>query len=253
MAPTGFRLMIIFFLVLGAANTSVAGPSPSVADATPGPGPSFPIVNGNPSMLLAQDSQVSAADAAKAQKDMNQVKANLERRAKELTEEFEAIQKEADAIGRIGGGQTLQGSRAREYSKRVKALNERKIQYQKDRDQLDQDMRLYEEALQKMEQGVASGVAPAPSAAPSPEMERLKSEIEDRRKRLVEEYRSLQKEKTAISAGGGSQSGGPSVSEQMAEWNAKMKEHAKSRRSFNEAVKSFNTTTGQKLPTLPPL
>ena len=114
-------------------------------------------------------------------------------------------------------------------------------------------MRLYEEALQKMEQGVSSGVAPAPSAAPSPEMERLKSEIEDRRKRLVEEYQALQKEKTAISAGGGAQSGGPSVSEQMAGWNAKMKEHAKSRRSFNEAVKSFNTTTGQNLPTLPNL
>jgi len=206
-------------------------------------------------LLLAQSSQPSETQVEKAAQNMDQVKENLDRRAAELAKEFEAIQQETAEIRKIGGGsRTLRGSRAEEFVRRSRQLNQRQNQYLKDMEQLEQDRRVYREALQKMEERVEEGGETAASAAPSEDMEWLKTEIEDRRKRLVEEYEALKEEKAKISAdAGSSQSSGSSVAEQMAEWDAKMKDHAQRRRSFNDAVKSFNAINGQNLPTLAPL
>jgi len=44
---------------------------------------------------------------------------------------------------------------------------------------------------------------------------------------------------------------GPSISEQMNAWNVKMRDYAKERDRFNNAVKSFNATTGQNIKPIP--
>lgn len=199
-----------------------------------------------------QSSQVDDADAERARQSMRQTRKYLHQREQELIREREAILAEVEDLTRFVGAQTLRGSRANAYSRRVEALNERKIQYQKDKELLENDYRLYEASLQKMIQGIVHGTG-VPAASAPDEMEKLKAGIEDQRKRLVEEYRTLKKEKAGISAGNATQSDGPTVAEQMAEWNARRNDHAQARRFFNDAVNSFNTTTGQNLPTLPPL
>jgi hypothetical protein len=61
--------------------------------------------------------------------------------------------------------------------------------------ELDQDYRLYEEALQKMKDGVDPGDpaedGAAVSAEASEDMQQLKVEIEERRERLVEAFAAL--------------------------------------------------------------
>lgn len=200
-------------------------------------------------VLLAQDARVSEDEAAQAAKSMRKVKENLKRREREVVRELEAMREEAEALKSFGGGQTLRGSRANEYERRIDALEERRARYRKAKERLEADHRLYDASLRKIHRGIAAG---ADAAAAPEDFERLLSDIEDRRKRLIDEYQSLKEEKARIGAGEG-QSPGSSVADRMADWTEKMNDHARRRRIFNEAVEALNTTAGQNVKPLPPL
>lgn len=195
---------------------------------------------------------IRAADARKAEQSMKQLVESLLRREKELIREREAILSEIEALDSFGSGQTLQGSRGREYVRRMKALNERKRLYREEKERLENEYHLYEASLQKIRQGIAHG-REAPSASNPEEMERLKTEIEAWRKRLVEEYQTLKEDKARISAAGSSSEQAASVAEQVSDWNARMDDHAQRRRFFNDVIDAFNATTGESLATLAPL
>lgn len=196
--------------------------------------------------------RIRAADARKAEQSMKQLVESLLRREKELIREREAILSEIEALDGFGGGQTLQGSRGREYVRRMDALNERKRLYREEKEQLENEYQLYEASLQKIRQGIAHGRG-APSASNPEEMERLKIEIEAWRKRLVEEYQTLKQDKARISTAGSSSEQAASVAEQVSDWNARMDDHAQRRRFFNNVIDAFNATTGESLATLAPL
>jgi hypothetical protein len=200
----------------------------------------------------APGSRISSADARKAEQSMRQLEESLFRKEKKLIREREAILSDIEALNGFGGGRTLQGSRGRAYVRRVEALNERKRLYSEEKEQLEKEYQLYEASLQKIQQGIAHGRGAASASNPE-EMERLKTEIEDWRRRLVDEYQALKEERARISIAGSPAAEAASVAQQMAEWNARLDDHAQRRRYFNDVIDAFNTTTGQNLATLAPL
>jgi len=192
------------------------------------------------------------AGFAWAQQGQEQIKQSLDQQAKSLEKEWEAIQAETEELNKIAKGPTLRGSRANEYKKRVSELEARKAKYMQDKQELEADYKLLEDAQKQMKQGSEAAGTAAAANDPS-EVQRLAAEFEQRRKALSDEYRSLQSERAKIGAQGKSKTGAPSVAEEMAEWKSRMDEHAKRRREFNDAVRSFNQSTGQNLKTLAPL
>jgi len=92
------------------------------------------------------------------------------------------------------------------------------------------------------------------SATNQAEIDKLTDLLKARRAELLEEYKALKAEQQRISMQRPtSQAKGnpPSVNEQINAVNQKMKEFAKTRKRFNDAVNSVNEILGQNVQTLP--
>ncbi len=277
------KITTICVLILGLSLPATADILPSTASShfpTILTGPDHPLItqsgdlsgalgfgvndmNHADGILLAQNSQPTEKDIADAKNNLSVVKERLANRQQALVEEEEAIKAEAADIKKTFGPQTLQGSRAQKYRKRMSALKQRQVKYMDDQKKLQYDIDTYNAAVKDMKTSVANAADETPgaetdepevSAAETADREALKNRIEQDRKELAAEYKALIKEKQKIAAAGAAAKPGdkgPSIGEQMKTWNGKMADYAKQRDTFNNAVKSYNATTGENLKIIP--
>jgi chromosome segregation ATPase len=214
--------------------------------------------------LMAQPPQPTTQEIEDAKKNLAVIKEQLAQRQQALMAEAEAIEAEEADIKKTFGAQTLQGSRAQNYKKRMTALDERRNKYIEDQQQLQYDIETYNAAVKDMTASVVEAEAeaePETSPAEKAEREATKQRIEQDRKALAAEWKALNEERQNIMAAQSqTPASGPAfkrtgkkvpLEEQLTEWNAKRNDYAKRRDAFNNAVRSYNATTGENIKTIP--
>jgi hypothetical protein len=242
-------------------------------------------------MLVAQAKQLSAQEMLDGRRSLEEVKAQLDKRRAELEKDWQELAEAQEAIAQKQTGQTLRGSKARKYVQDTAAFNKAMTDYTRNREELERDIQVYNAAVRAM-QTSAPQPAPSPTAAtpqaqgqgglPPAQLNGLRQELHGTgvtiplqtgnqeelsyvntqltriREEILAEYRKLRAEKQAIAATSQSardraRGDTGNVGAQVADVNARIAENARSRKRYNDAVKSYNATTGQNVQLLPRL
>jgi len=236
--------------------------------------------------VCAQQQQYTDRQLMQAQENMDEIKNKLENRIQALQAEWEAIKKEQEELARISRGGSLRGSKKNKYLKRNADFNARMMKYTEDKDKLRQDAEAYKAAIRNMEAAAQEMTAPQTdketetqtsrppeeqateltdvlnnaginvpvSAVNQEEIDKITALLDRRRAELLEEYKVLKAEQQRIAMQGQkgqTKENAPSVSEQVYQINAKLKDFAKTRKRFNDAVHSVNEILGQNVQPLP--
>lgn len=206
---------------------------------------------------IAQASQPVNEQVDPTEKNLIEIQKQLEQRNKALAAEWEALKKEKEALEKISRGGTLRGSKRKKYIKRTTAFNDRVEKYNEDKEKLRQDIEDYNEAV-KANKAVVQETSKTPAEADSDEnqaqINETKAYLEKKRKELLKEHRILHEEKQLIGRQEQKNSlkgNAPTVNAQLSRWHEKMKEFVKKKDAFNNAVRTFNETTGQDIQPLP--
>jgi len=236
--------------------------------------------------LAVYAQQYTDQQLEQTKENMAAIKSQLDKRSLALQAEWEALKKEQAELARLSSGGTLRGSKKNKYVKMNAEYNARMMKYIEDKEKLRQDMEAYEAAVRNMKaavreapqpqsdsesesqtemqsgeqaaalEGVLSnaGIDASVSATNQDEIDKITDLLNTRRAELLEEYKALKAEQQRISMHSRkapAKDNAPSVSEQVYEVNQKMKEFAKTRKRFNDAVNSFNELLGQNVQALP--
>jgi sugar-specific transcriptional regulator TrmB len=206
--------------------------------------------NPPPRLFTAQTYQPDDPQIQQTQENMSGIRERLEARIQALEAEWAAIKKEEAEINRIVQGGTLRGSNTKKFMKRTDDFSQRVMKYNTEKETLRKDIEAFETAVKN------AAIAPldTDSEDPAAKAAQTKAYLEKKREELTVEYRALKQEKQRI--GRPDQTGPaadnlPTVNQQASQWNEKMKEFAKKRKTFNEAVQAFNEKTGQNVQPLP--
>jgi hypothetical protein len=200
--------------------------------------------------FIAQTAQLDDEQIKQTRENMTGIKERLEARIQALEVEWAAIKKEEEEIARIGRGGTLRGSNTKKFMKRTDDFSQRVMKYNAEKEKLREDIEAYETVVKN------ASIAPldTDSEDQAAKAAQTKAYLEKKREELAEEYRALKQEKQQIGQSAQTDvttDNVPTVNQQASQWNEKMKEFAKKRKIFNEAVQAFNETTGQNVQLLP--